>query len=298
MNEYLQITLPGQRIYNTSSIEAQVFTVADINKIFVATQTNNDKQLYDVLNSRIKGVDIYDLTQQDLKYYLAWQLENSYPDVNLIPPRCSNCGETNLPKITMDMLTGEAGKDLPEEYNHNGTEYQLDNFCDNSIVKLRLPIIKDEFESKEFSEKHNIDKSNVCYIMVACMLEHHGGSLEERYDLVEKNLTPHDYALITSFEDYFDYGLGSTVKVKCPDCGSNEEVLVEINLMSFFPSDNYGGDVRARILSNKPTADTTVGNKQDDLPEGKLVAEKEDKRPEGLTEQRTVKDIVNNRNTN
>jgi len=266
------VQLPGSRLYKRD-IRVGTLTLSDVQEIALIRETTDENKLYDIIDRKLQGITVDELTNQDLEYLLHWQRVNSYPHFPIeIKWNCPKCSESNHSQISgPDLVINEITEDF-EDY----AEVRL--FSREEPVKIRLSTIGDSKESRKYMVAKGIDPDDTNFrskIGLALTLEPTGGSVEERLKLVE-SFTADDYVILKELESMLDYGVKPYVKKECFSCNAKIDVSYKFNLAKFFPPFPSGGDLRGRILLNQTSSAKCGG---DGLLESSVATEPTPERP-------------------
>lgn len=243
------VELPGGRLYK-DSVYLEPLRHGDIKEIFIIAKNNDERRMVSLLKRRIHGVDIKDVTPQDMWFVMYWQRINSYPSNPMrIKWKCQHCGNITTSPLHSSNLSI---KDLDAEYQDGlGLQLPSRERAGASPVYLRLNRVGDDTSVRKYYSDNNLfpDDGDLKEGLMACMLEPTGGSFEERMKLV-KTLNADDMFIIQEFENTFDYGVEPFGKFKCSkgECGEEGNVSFQFTLASFFPPLSDDGSIRTRIL--------------------------------------------------
>ena len=239
------VELPGGFLY-PEECRIQPFTYGDASALSLLGRTNDPETLFKIIDKRV-NLDVNSLTIQDFWYILYWQRINSYSTFPVkLPWTCNHCEHKNLNEVTGSSLIIN---DLDNKYYH-GIEV---DFPDSGVLKVRLKLIGDEIKLKKYMRTEKIeDPTGEIYetLLTACMLEHNGGTLKERYNTV-KGMSADDQFTLKGVEDYFEYGVKDYSEFTCENCKEVVKVGYELDLTSFFPSVQDKSSVGSRILFSK-----------------------------------------------
>lgn len=238
----IKADLPGKDLY-PEDCYIQTFTLGDAESLSIIQKTADTKQLYELINKRI-NLSVSSLTLQDLWFILHWQRINSYPSYPInLPWQCPNCEHENHDQLSGSALVID---DLNPQYKH-GLEVLLSN---GEKLKLRLPLVGDEEVAKKYLKDIKISNPDPKFfkeILLSCMLEPNGTSIDERVKKVQ-GLSADDQFLIRGFEQYFEYGVKDFAKFTCEGCGEVSKVRFSFDLTTFFPRVSHTPNIRSRIL--------------------------------------------------
>lgn len=244
-----KLELPGHKIYK-KDINLSTFTLSDIQEIAVIRATADENKLYKLIDRKLHGISVEELSNQDLEYILHWQRINSYSHFPIeLKWDCPGCDNKNTSEITGNDLVIS---NLEEDYKDF---VSLKLFSLDEDIKVRLSTVGDNMKVKSYMISNDIEESDLnkrSTLTLAMQLEPNGGSLEDRIQLVDK-LSPDDYLLIKEFESIYDFGVKPYVEKECFTCGRGTKVGFKFTLDKFFPDLPNRPNLRDRILSNKPS---------------------------------------------
>jgi hypothetical protein len=181
-----------------------------------------------------------------------------------IPWECPECNHQNSDTLKANKLVIE---DLDPRYKH-GIKFNFPSACNEDgsplHVPIRLQLVGDELEAESFIRNVlGITKPSpelTQDVILACMLEPMGTSLEDRYNWVTETLTSADDAMcLKSFESLFDYGVMNYADFTCANCGEETSVKFKFDLVNFFPTIRDSRDVQSRILFHETSESTDDG---------------------------------------
>jgi hypothetical protein len=248
---YYPITLPGQRLYGRE-IQIRQFGPSEVENYYVVRRTQSIPALRTLMEATLKGIKVEDLYEPDFLFLIYWQRVNSYSHFPYhIPWQCPTCQSNNTNKLDLTKIVSPS---VPDDYSIDGVG--LDLPCGRQVV-FRLPKETDDIRAADQVKHLQIENPNEGHLRKAelmCMMEFDTNfDTFEKWDLINKVFTPEDIFVIDGFRRLFRYGPDNTLDCICKKCGEKRLVSFRFSIYEFFPVDTDLGDIRARVLLNKPS---------------------------------------------
>jgi len=226
MDNYVPIRLPSKCLpyegVNPDDVKIRAYQGRD--EIFLAeiTPINIEQKFLQVLNNVLRGIDPQKLTLGDRLYIIVWECINSYTEIVRVKDICSYCFKEA--EFSVDLRELEV-IELPDNYKQ---PYEV-KLPSGKVVHLRLLTVKDEIEAQNFERGND---SSFLYKLARSIVDDRN-VLERMRDL--ENMSAKDITVIRAFHEKFYHGPEMKAKVKCPNCGEEDEISVPFRLDFIFP---------------------------------------------------------------
>lgn len=258
---YQTIDLPsGCIFYPFKAVPIRPLKGIDQAKLHQAATQNSIKLTVEAISATLgDGISAYDLTPQDFYYLMYWQRTQSFLRTPMVVRASCTDPQHNEDVLIgrLDPATGER-KPVPESTldlsihvekttldvkNLKLTDEQLDTNHWQGLEDIGLYV--ETMRDIVYAAENLIDLDNLAeaewlagYAAFLMPLEFEGRkeTLLERMERV-KEFTPDQLSELDRYiMTMTAYGVSESTKIKCPECGASNEVVIPFDARSFLPN--------------------------------------------------------------
>ena len=227
-DNFLPINLPSKCLpydgIDSSKVLIRPYQGADEILLSQITPINIESKFLCVLKNVLQGIDPEKLTLGDRFYIILWEFINSYTNIISLKTMCSHCLKEVEFSVDLSVLDVNY---LPDNYKQ---PYPI-TLSDGLKIQLKLLSIKDLIEAEKYSK---IDSENdFLYEYAASIVDDRG--LPEKVTWLKNLKKAKDLALIRAFQEKFAHGPNMNLKVICPKCQEEEDLIVPFRFEFLFP---------------------------------------------------------------
>lgn len=210
-----------------SEVKVRVLKVRQAAQISEAIESKNFSLFLDILDNNIE-LPIRRITQKDLRFFMFWLKENSYPNTPITLEWISKYDNKNITTI---------GKCASEYIKCTASQEAINKF---KSLKMRSPLVADA----EYRQASNFNRQDKWLWNYAKYFE--GDTLDDKLNNLD-NVPDYD-SLITELDKEFDYGIEEYVTVVDSKFNAQEYIQNLEKKLEFCRQ--YNEDLQKRIATS------------------------------------------------